>query len=320
MLIVSGYFYYGIAGCGGASKQIRHESSSIPIETPLSAYNDGNPMDSFGRFTNWPKEPGFKDIEISEKTRKLPVPDLDKTTLYYQFIGRLISGKLMVDAHQILPAALLRLKEWKGDSSYGCPGRLRGESIMPAKMPVEFIFWQALDDMFRNSPLLSKKMATKGTTGKLYTSGLENQDKAFRGRRLGEWVNTIREVMVFRVTPNLECKSQKKFFKLVTEDTSDDNLDRFQWKHADLPGINGNDRGEISAEMTGSAGEKTIYTLKLHIGIDVDALYGNGDTYDWVLQCESDNPVFASEIKKVCFELQSGEKSMWKGMMCNCSD
>lgn len=284
--------------------------------TPLSSYSDSDPMDSFGQLTNWPDEPDFKDIDLSKQTRELSVPPVGTTISYYQFAGRLISGKLKVDEHKITPAALLNLKEWDDNSGYGCTDNTGGETILPGNMPVEFVFWQALDDMFRNSALLPKEKVDKKSIGKTYYN-IKNQKKTYRGRQISEWIDTISELMVFRVNRHLKCQSQKKIFKLVVQDMSQSitTTDRFKWNNTDTLGLNGNARGEFSAEMTGTGGEQIIYILKIHIGMDIDALYGNGDTYEWVLQCQSDIPIFASRVKGLHFSLQTGENN-WIGMIC----
>lgn len=319
ILFTVGYVYLAASGCSGAAKNVKAAASSIPIEAPLTAYGSG-PMDTFGRLTNWPKEPAFQTLDLSKLSGKLPLPGPDTTTSYYQLIGRLISGRLMIDGHKIMPAALLDMKEWQGKSRYDCSGRPRGEAIMPGNTPVELVFWKALDDMFRNSPLLTKAMNKKKASGKVYAD-LQAQKKSYRGRQLGEWVETTREVMVFRVTPHLKCRSQKKTFKLVAQDIDPATKaqDSFQWNRAGTLGLNGHDRGEVSAELTGTAGESIVYTLRFHIGMDVDALYGNGETYDWTLQCRSDTPIFASQIKGLCFGLQTWDNNTWKGVICGYS-
>ncbi len=298
-------------GCSSTKKYVPVSGVSVPQNAPLTSY--GSPFDSFGRLTAWPRDPALEKVDLSVHDSKLPVPVKGQKTVFYRLMGRLIGGKLKIDVHQIMPAALLALIEWPDRAV--CPGRPRGEAILPGNTPIEFVFWRAVDDMFLQGPLLGKEIADNGQPGKT-SYDLQTQKKAYRGRRFGEWVETTRELMTFRIGKGFECQSQKRTFKLVRGALNTPDL---RWSQADSLDIV-RSRGDVMAEMYGEGGtDAATYTLKMHIGMDIDALYGNGQTYDWVLRCRSDRPIFAARVGGVCFTLHTGDGATWVGTACPCN-
>jgi len=271
-------------------------------------------IDSQGRVTGWPDLEVFKVPQVDEngEGREEAEPlstDSAGDGLFYRLMGRLLGGALKADVIEAGPDALTRLLEFElKNEMEGRTSGFQGQGHAPRGAPVEMAFWLALTDLYKGmDPLPEDDVVETGrgtmlhvdqTSGKIVLSLIE-----------GSWFTTTRELIRFRVSPRITCEAQMKLFKLSegqgfnpsaramerlkrtgeAEYTDDENLLRLRMEPAG--------RGQVMMEMIGpAAGHELPYTLRIHLGYDVDILHGEGESMDLAMRCRSDRPLFASEM------------------------
>lgn len=297
---------FALASCGGARRSAKN-AHQVPRGVPEQLLYAQRGVDSQGRQTGWPDltPMGLKRELESESGSESQADDSTAGVDYFfQLEGRIRSGKFVADRTAITPATQNALITFPCRG--GVPGAGLESAFVPQGAPLELGFWISLLSFFKGLPELEPNSVNDSSIGVL-VSKIMDINKNESDNSIQTLQSATREIIEFRPAPGVECAAQLKVYKLSQSLMSNPAMEAQE----DLR-RRGAIRGELMAQLrnanqdTSAVGQlsmelvrnpdKGLYELRIHVGLDVDALIGDGETMDKVLRCVSDRPLLAGTI------------------------